>query len=85
MPSQLLTKRRKTLGNVTNVCHNTPTSSVVQQMSLPVREPKKILRKENTKYQGKVSASVETSMSLKLHVDENHELQHQQNVNCGVA
>ncbi|KAK4006624.1 hypothetical protein OUZ56_011781 [Daphnia magna] len=24
-------------------------------------------------------------MSLKLHVDENHERQHQQNVNCGVA
>ncbi len=44
MPSQLPTKRRKALGNVTNVC--VPTSSVVQQMSLPVKEPKKIVRKE---------------------------------------
>jgi hypothetical protein len=44
LPSQLPTKRRKALGNVTNVC--VPTSSVVQQMSLPVKEPKKIVRKE---------------------------------------
>ena len=44
MPSQLPTKRRKALGNVTNVC--VPTSAVVQQMALPVKEPKKIVRKE---------------------------------------
>jgi hypothetical protein len=40
----LPTKRRKALGNVTNVC--VPTSAVVQQMALPVKEPKKIVRKE---------------------------------------
>jgi hypothetical protein len=80
LSSQLLTKRRKTLGKVTKVWLNS-SISVVQQMPLPSYLRTKEDLQKRKQVSVTVVASIETSrMSVNLQVDENHEKQHSENV-----